>query len=96
MAIEFKNEEQKKNSIIAALEQLKNDTGWKVIVKALENDVKSAEARLHGEIKMEPDETIKQWQNVRRDRLQMIELPDTLIDENTEKEKFDPKLDPYD
>lgn len=92
----FKNDQQKRNNIIAALEQLKNDIGWKVIVKALENDVRAAEARLHGDIKLGEDETIKGWQNTRRDRIQMIELPDTLIEENKEKEGFDPLLDPYD
>jgi len=96
MAIKFKDEQQKRNSIIEALEQLKNYIGWKVIIKALENDVKAAEARLHGDIKLDKDETIKEWQNTRRDRIQMINLPDTLIEENKEKEGFDPRLDPYD
>lgn len=94
--MEFKNENQKKNSIIAALEQMKNDTGWKVIVRALEENVKEAEKRLHGDIKLEGNETQQFWQKIRRDRLQIIELPDILIEENKEKEKFDPKLDPFD
>ena len=89
------DEQQKRNEIISALEQLKNNIGWKVIVKALENDVKAAEARLHGEVKLAEDETIKTWQDTRRDRIQMINLPDTLIEENKEKEGFDPRLDPY-
>jgi len=93
---QFKDEQQKRNSIIEALEQLKNAIGWKVIVKALENDVKGAEARLHGDIKLGEDETIKGWQDTRRDRIQMIGLPDSLIEENKENEGFDPKLDPYD
>lgn len=94
--IEFKDDEQKKESIIEALKQLKNNVGWKVVVKALGENVKMAEARLHGDIKLEKGETIKEWQKIRNDRLQMMELPDSIIEENKEKEVFDPKLDPYD
>ena len=94
--MEFKNKEQKKNSIIAALKQLQNDTGWKVIVKALEENVKEAEKRLHGDLKLEEGETIRGWQKIRTDRLEMIKLPDTLIKDNKEREAFDPKLDPFD
>ena len=40
--------------------------------------------------------TIKYWQQIRSDRILMMELPDTLIKDNKPKEKFDHKLDPYD
>jgi len=96
MAIKFKDEEQKKGSIIAALKQLKNDVGWKVIVKALRENIEQAEARLHGDIKLEEGETTKFWQKVRKDRIQMIDLPDTIIKDNEERDEFDPDLDPYD
>ena len=96
MAIDFKDEEQKKGSIIAALTQLKNDIGWKVLVKALEENVKQAEARLHGDIKLEEGETMAYWQKIRKDRIQMMELPDTIINDNKERDEFDPKLDPFD
>ena len=95
MTKELTDEQQEKNNIIDALQQLKNNVGWKVIVKALESDVKSAEARLHGDVELREDETIKQWQQIRNDRIRMINFPDFLIEENKEKEKFDPKLDPY-
>jgi len=95
-SIKFQDENQKKESIIAFLEQLKNNTGWKVVVKALQENIKQAEARLNGDIKLEEDETIKFWQKIRKDRIQMIDLPNTLIEENKDQEEFDPKLDPYD
>lgn len=93
MAIE--NGQQKKEDIIAALEQLKNNIGWKVLVKTLELNIKQAEARLHGDIKLEEGETMDFWQKIRKDRIQMMELPETLIEENKDKEAFDPELDPY-
>ena len=96
MAIKFKDEKQKRDSIISTLRQLKNSIGWKVILKALENDVKAAEARLYGEAALKKDETISEWQRTRNDRIQMINLPDSLIEDNKEKPVFDPNLDPYD
>lgn len=95
MAIKFKDEGQKKDSIIADLNQLKNRIGWKVVVRALEENIKQAEARLHGDSKLEEGETMEFWQKIRKDRIEMINLPDTIIEENKEKEEFDPKLDPY-
>lgn len=92
----FKDKKQKKQSIISSLEELKQNTGWLVVTKALKANVEAAEARLHGDIKLEDDETIEHWQKVRSDRLQMIELPDTLIEENKDKEAFPVELDPYD
>ena len=97
MAIQFKNDQQKRDSIIAALQQLKETIGWKVVVKALENDVEAAESKLHGDIPLdsEKDESIGEWQRTRNDRIAMINLPNELIEENEKKEVFDPKLDPY-
>jgi len=84
-----------KEDKISALEQLKDNIGWKIIVKALKNDVKSAEARLHGDTKLEEGETIKEWQKIRKGVLEMISLPDRLIEENKNRDEFDPNLDPY-
>ncbi len=94
-AFKFKDEEQKKGSIVAALKQLKNNLGWRVIVKALEENVKEAEKRLHGEAPLQKDETIELWQKIRSDRLQMIDLPDIIVEENKEKEAFPIELDPF-
>ena len=93
--IKFKDEAQKRDSIIATLKRLKNSTGCKVIVKALEENIKQAECRLHGEIPLEEGETVEGWQKIRSDRLKMIDLPDTLIEENKDKEAFPVELDPY-
>jgi len=96
MITKFKDDQQKRDNIIAALQQLKENTGWKVIIKALEENIKQAEVKLHGEVPLEKDETIEYWQKIRSDRLQVMELPDTIIEENKEKDAFDPNLDPYD
>ncbi|TRZ50990.1 MAG: hypothetical protein D4S01_05725 [Dehalococcoidia bacterium] len=93
--MEFSNPEQKKGSIIEALKALKDNTGWKVIVKALKLNINQAEARLHGDIKLEAGETIEYWQKIRNDRMKMLELPGDLIKENEERETFPPELDPY-
>lgn len=96
-AISFKNDQQKKESIISSLKQLKESIGWQVIIKAMKADVKAAEARLHGETPLDPekDESIGEWQRTRNDRIAMINLPDKLIEENEKQEAFEPNLDPY-
>jgi len=96
--ISFENNKQKRDSIIATLQQLKESIGWKVVIKALESDVRKAEAKLHGDVPLdsEKDETINEWQRTRNDRIAMINLPDELIEDNKDKEAFDPNLDPYD
>ena len=91
-----KDNNKNKANLITALKRLRDDIGWKIIVKALKENIKQAEARLHGDIKLEEGETIKEWQKIRSDRMMMIELPDIILKENEEKEKFDPNLDPFD
>ena len=93
--LKFKDDDQKKESIIDSLNQLKNNVGWKVVVKALEENIKQAEARLHGEIKLEEGETVEFWQKIRKDRIEMIGLPNNIIGDLKEGEKFDPNLDPF-
>ena len=82
----FENEKQKKEIIISSLKQFKTSTGWLVIKKALEIDIIAAEARLHGEVPLKEDETIKEWQDRRADRVALMELPDKLI--NAIKSQF--------
>jgi len=93
--ISFKNDQQKRDSIISTLRQLKESIGWKVIVKALESDVRAAEARLHDDIPLVEGETMKEWQIIRKGAVKLINLPNELIEENKKKEAFNPKLDPY-
>ena len=95
MSESFANQKEKKEFIVSSLTQMQLDTGWRVIVKALEEKIKSAEARLHGDVKLEEGETMEHWQQVRNDRLQMIDLPEIIINDNKERAEFDPHLDPY-
>lgn len=91
----FENDKQKKESIISALEQLKVSVGWLVLKKALESDIKKAEARLHGDVSLLEGETTKEWQDRRADRIALMELPDSIIKDNKELETFSPDLDPF-
>jgi len=93
--IVYKNEKAKKEMIISSLEQLKTSTGWLVIKKVLEAEVKGSEARLHGEVPLAEGETIKEWQDRRNDRIKLMTLPDDLIEANRDREKFDDNLDPF-
>ena len=95
MSESFKDNKEKKEFIVSSLQQMQLDTGWKVIVRALEKKVESAEARLHGDIALEEGETMEHWQQVRKDRLQMMELPDLIINDNKDRTEFDVHLDPY-
>ena len=95
MVIVFKNEEQKKESIIEALKSLKENIGWQVIMRAIDENIKETEAKLNGEIDLESDENTKQLQDKRKDRIRLRNLPEELIEEYREKEGFPPELDPY-
>lgn len=98
MSKETKSKEQisqDKQKLIGALEALKENVGWQIIVKALEVNIKEAEKRLFGELELEDDQTIFNWQKVRSDRIGIINLPETLIRDNKELDQFEPDLDPY-
>ena len=59
-------------------------------------NIKQAEDRLNGDKDLEGKETIELWQKIRKDRIEMKDLPDNTITELTAQEDFDPNLDPYD
>jgi len=99
----FQNEEQKKQAIIADLTSLKEHLGWKVLLMALATEVKRAEAKLHGDDPLQEGETFEFWQQVRKDRQDMMNLPDMLIGKNNNNSKdknpempWPKNMDPYD
>ena len=94
-AIKFKDEIERRDAIIAALVQLKDNLGWQVVRKALEENVRETEGKLHGEIEWNKDDTLEWLQSKRNDRVRLISLPEDLINEFKEVEQFPPELDPY-
>lgn len=92
----FENEKQKKQAIISALQALKEHLGWKIIVMVLETDIKEAEAKLHGDEKLEEGETIEFWQQVRKDRQAIKDLPDLLMGESINTQGKQRKLSDFD
>ena len=90
-----KSNEQQKDDAISALESFQETIGWKIIVKALEANIRESEAKLHGDIQLEDGETIKSLQDQRNDRVCLRDLPKELIEEYKDKEAFPKELDPY-
>lgn len=78
-----------------ALEELINSNGWAIIVKALKESVLVIEKKLHGEIKLDENETILGLQKQWADRKSFIDLPQNLIDDMTTQEAEPLNLDPF-
>ena len=90
--------EEEKTSVIPALRRLLNSTGWAILVESLEEDIKEAEERLHGDKALLEGQTIENWMLIRKDRLKLINMPKNLIKEELASGKGeDPTddLDPY-
>ena len=81
--------------MIGYLVNLKEQPGWKIIVKVLEENIKDVEAKLNGDIELVENETIKTLQDKRRDRVRLKDMPDDLVKEWEEKDVFPINLDPY-
>jgi len=91
----FKNEEEKKGAIIQALNQLKGTMGWKVIVKAMEENMRKTELKMFGKLKWDEDETLRSLQDLHDACERLRDMPDDLITQYKDKEVFPPNLDPY-
>ena len=92
---DFDSPEKKKATLIHNLQELKDNTGWKIVLKWLDRSISIAESKLHGDSEMIAEENVD---SVRRERQALIRLkllPDLIIQENEPKEVFDPRLDPY-
>jgi len=94
-AIKFKDGTEKRDEIIAALEQLKDNLGWQVLKRVLEENVKAVEEKLHGNKEWEEGDTLDALQDRRNDRVEMIGLPESLINEFREVAEWPVDLDPY-
>ena len=93
--MKFKDEEQKRDTIIAALVQLTDNLGWKVIAKVLQENIEITEGKLHGDVKWDKGDTIEGLQDKRNDRIRLLNLPKDLVEEYKDVEQFPPDLDPY-
>ena len=91
----FENDEQRRDSIIGSLQQLKETYGWKVIQKAMEEDIRQIEKKLHGDEPLDSDETITQLQDRRTDRIGLRDIIDNLIEQYGDVDAFPVELDPY-
>jgi len=81
--------------IVKALKILKEDLGWKYIVKVLESQVKATEEKLHGSKEWDKSDTLTSLQDQRNDRMELIKLPDTMIDLHKKAKAGEINLDPY-
>ena len=70
--------------------------GWKFLVKVLEDNITFTESKLFGNRDMEKGDTTESLQNQRNDRVELKNLPATLIEIQKIKEVQDINLDPYD
>lgn len=86
---------EEKKARIAALVDLQNSPGWKIISDEIANDIAITEAKLFGEAPLAEGETVEGLRRERIDRLELRDLPKNLIEEYTEEEPEDPALDPY-
>ena len=81
--------------MIGYLLSLKEQAGWKIIERVLDENIKDVEAKLNGDIELLENETIKTLQDKRKDRVRLKNIIDELVNEWKEKEAFDPELDPF-
>lgn len=89
-------EAKQKDDRIDLLEALKENLGWKIVVKAIEEDITIIDSKLHGVMRIEADETMQQLQENWRLMFQLKAYPDFLIDKF--KDTPEPKntnLDPF-
>jgi len=91
----FDNDEQRRDSIIRSLQELKESYGWKIILNSMEVDITDIEAKLHGEIDKLNGETHESLQERRNDRIGLRDIVDNLIAQYGDAVEFPPDLDPY-
>jgi hypothetical protein len=92
--IELTSEEKKAR--IAALVDLLNHPGWKIIVGELGADIAITEAKLFGETPHADGETVDGLRRERIDRLELRDLPKNLMEEYAEDEPEDVTQEVYD
>ena len=94
---EIRTEKDKATEMIAQLERLKRDPGWKLIVDVLVENIKQVESIiLDSDDDMDKDE-LRKWRDRRYYQQKLMETPDFIINKIrggiTEPENIE--LDPY-
>jgi hypothetical protein len=92
--VELTGEEKKAR--IAALVDLQNTPGWKILCEELSADIALTEAKLFGEAPLAEGETVEGLRRERIDRLELRDLPKNLIEEYGEDDAENPAQDIYD
>jgi hypothetical protein len=92
--IELTTEEKKAR--IAALQDLQNAPGWKIIREEISQDIAITEAKLFGEAPLADGETVEGLRRERIDRMELRDLPQNLIEEYAEDEPEDISQEVYD
>jgi hypothetical protein len=85
-----------KKARIAALVDLQNNPGWKILVEELSADIAITEAKLFGEAPLAEGETVDGLRRERIDRLELRDLPTNLIEEYAEDDPENPADEVYD
>lgn len=87
---------EEKKARAAALIDLLNHPGWKILCDELSADIAITEAKLFGEAPLADGETVEGLRRERIDRLELRDLPKNLIEEYGEEDAEDPAQDIYD
>ena len=82
--------------ITAAMITLKQDPGWLLLVKILNDNIKVTEKKLHGSLDWDENDTLISLQDKRNDRMELKRLPDRVIDRQKKVEAGEISFDPYD
>jgi len=87
---------EEKKARAAALADLLNHPGWRVIAEELGADIAITEAKLFGEAPLAEGETVEGLRRERIDRLELRDLLKNLIEEYGEEDAENPAQDIYD
>lgn len=90
-----KDKKERKETIVEALKRLPDNLGWKVIEKVLKQNIKSTEEKLHGNTDWDKDDTLESLQNQRNDRIELLDLPNMMVEDLKDAEEWPREYDPY-
>jgi hypothetical protein len=92
--IDLTSEEKKART--AALVDLLNHPGWKLLADELGGDIAITEAKLFGEAPLADGETVEGLRRERVDRMELRDLPKNLIEEYADDEPENISHEVYD
>ena len=87
---------EEKKARIAALLDLQNTPGWKIVREEISQDIALTEAKLFGEAPLADGETVEGLRRERVDRMELRDLPQNLIEEYAEDEPYGVSQEVYD